>query len=900
MVQVNLRDVTERKRMAEAYENERAYLSAVIDNIGEAIVICDAEGRIVRFNETARRLHGLPEQSIPSDLWAEHYSLYQQDGITPLPTEDIPLFRALQGECVKDVEIVVAPKHSRPYFLVCNGQALTDETTGKIYGAVVAMYDITERKQAEDAIRASEEKYRSILEEIEDGYFEVDLAGNFTFFNDSMCRILGYSSDELMGMNNRAFIDTENADKVYNAFNQVFTSCKPLKAFDWELIKKDGEKCYVDTSVSLIKNANGEAIGFRGIARNITERKQAETYREMGREILQILHEPGHLQESIQRVLAVLKTRTGVDAVGLRLQEGEDFPYFVQEGFSKDFLLTENTLLERGKDGGVCRDKDGNVHLECTCGLVISGKTDPSNPLFTKGGSSWTNDSFPLLDLPSDQDPRLHPRNNCIHQGYASVALIPIRIQNQMYSRETCIRHGFSSMAQVPVRTSDQIVGLIQLNDKRKGRFSLETIEILEGIAAHVGSALMRKQSEEDLEKSFSLIDATMNSLEEGLLIVNMEGKIIIHNRAFLDLWKIPPELESSSDEMLLEHVVSQLVDPVAFLSKVRQLYDEPEESSFDEIAFADGRVFERYSQPQWQGSQITGRVWCFRDITERKQAEQELRASEEKYRRIAENITDVVWTMDLNLNPTFVSSSIRKLLGETPEEHMRRTMAEKYPPVYLDKIYQMLAEELEKENDPAIDKARSRLIEVEHYKADGFTIWVSMNISAIRDEYGNLVGLQGVARDITEQKKQEEKQKKLQAQLNQAQKMESVGRLAGGVAHDFNNMLTIINGYAEMMADVLPSSDPMYESVQEIQDAGKRSAVIVRKLLAFARKQTIAPVPMNLNDSVSGMLKMLHRLIGENIDLLWNPGKNTWPVKMDHSQLDQILANLVVNARDA
>jgi hypothetical protein len=196
-----------------------------------------------------------------------------------------------------------------------------------------------------------------------------------------------------------------------------------------------------------------------------------------------------------------LKTRTGVDAVGLRLQEGEDFPYFAQDGFSKDFLLTENTLIECGKDGGVCRDEGGNVKLECTCGLVISGKTDPSNPLFTQGGSCWTNDSFLLLDLPSDQDPRLHPRNNCIHQGYASVALIPVRIQDKMYSRETCNRHGFSSIAQMPVRTRDRIVGLIQLNAKHKNRFTLEAIEILEGIAAHIGSALTRKRVEAEREE---------------------------------------------------------------------------------------------------------------------------------------------------------------------------------------------------------------------------------------------------------------------------------------------------------------------------------------------------------------------------------------------------------------
>jgi len=188
--------------------------------------------------------------------------------------------------------------------------------------------------------------------------------------------------------------------------------------------------------------------------------------------------------------------------VGLRLQEGEDFPYFAQDGFPEDFLLTENSLVKRGKDGCVCRNKDGKVRLECTCGLVLSGMTDPSNPLFTQGGSCWTNDSVPLLDLPPDQDPRLHPRNNCIHQGYASVALIPVRSQEQTLPREACTCHGFGYMAQVPVRTCERIMGLIQLNDKRKGRFTLETVEILEGIAAHLGSELTRKRAEKALHEA--------------------------------------------------------------------------------------------------------------------------------------------------------------------------------------------------------------------------------------------------------------------------------------------------------------------------------------------------------------------------------------------------------------
>jgi PAS domain S-box-containing protein len=241
---------------------------------------------------------------------------------------------------------------------------------------------------------------------------------------------------------------------------------------------------------------------------DITDRKRTEAYRELGREVLQILYEPGDIQDYIRRILAVLKTRTGFDAVGIRLQDEDDFPYFAQKGFPKDFLLTENTLIARAADGGVCLDKDGNVSLECTCGLVISGKTDPANSLCTSGGSYWTNDSFLLLDIPPGDDPRLHPRNHCIHQGYTSVALVPIRAE-------------------------DRIVGLIQFNDRRKGRFTLETIELLEGIASHIGAALMRRRVEQELKESKALTDSVVENIP--LMIFLKEAKdlrFVIFNRA--------------------------------------------------------------------------------------------------------------------------------------------------------------------------------------------------------------------------------------------------------------------------------------------------------------------------------------------------------------------------------
>jgi CheY-like chemotaxis protein len=129
---------------------------------------------------------------------------------------------------------------------------------------------------------------------------------------------------------------------------------------------------------------------------------------------------------------------------------------------------------------------------------------------------------------------------------------------------------------------------------------------------------------------------------------------------------------------------------------------------------------------------------------------------------------------------------------------------------------------------------------------------------------------------------------------------MESVGRLAGGVAHDFNNMLQAILGNAALILQDLPADSPLREGMDEIRKSAQRSADLTRQLLAFARKQTVAPKVLDLNDTVGGMLKMLRRLIGEDIDLCWMPGANLWPVKVDPSQIDQILANLCVNARDA
>jgi PAS domain S-box-containing protein len=189
---------------------------------------------------------------------------------------------------------------------------------------------------------------------------------------------------------------------------------------------------------------------------------------------------------------------------------------------------------------------------------------------------------------------------------------------------------------------------------------------------------------------------------------------------------------------------------------------------------------------------------------------------------------------------------------------------------------------------------------ELQNKRKNGELFWEFVTISPLRDSQGRVYGYVGIKKDITADKRAAEERQQLQAQLAQSQKMESVGRLAGGVAHDFNNMLAVILGHAEMAVEDIGDPDRSREHLAEILDAAQRSAALTRQLLAFARKQAATPRVLDLNHEVEDTLKMLRRLIGEDIHLVWTPGDALWRIRIDPSQVSQILANLSVNARDA
>jgi two-component system, cell cycle sensor histidine kinase and response regulator CckA len=274
-------------------------------------------------------------------------------------------------------------------------------------------------------------------------------------------------------------------------------------------------------------------------------------------------------------------------------------------------------------------------------------------------------------------------------------------------------------------------------------------------------------------------------------------------------------------------------------------------------------------------------------DITERKQAEVELHDAKERTETILHSIQNGILVIDVETrlittaNPTalaMIGAEQDDIVGTVCHDFICTRQQGACPIMDLGESF---------------DNRETILV-----RADGGHTAILKTVAPIMLE-GRECLLETFI-DITDRKQAEVEKKKLEVQLHQAQKMESVGRLAGGVAHDFNNMLGVILGYTELAMERVDPGNPLHANLEKIQGAAQRSADLTRQLLTFARKQTVSPKVIDLNDTIESILKLLRRLIGEDIDLDWQPGKEVWPVKIDPTQVDQILTNLCVNTRDA
>jgi len=402
----------------------------------------------------------------------------------------------------------------------------------------------------------------------------------------------------------------------------------------------------------------------------------------------------------------------------------------------------------------------------------------------------------------------------------------------------------------------------------------------------------------EALERSRREMETVISTTPALIVMVDSRGRILLINRALQELTGFRRE------DLLGKPVLETLVSP-EWREEVRARWSDPRSPSFKEpftfpLVTAQGaqRLIEwrcaAVPAPEGEGQIILATGL---DITERVLLEQELRDRSNLLEHVLTTSPTVVYIVrpsERGNELVWVSGNVEEITGYSVNEAMEPGWWER----------NLHPEDRERMLDGArrFWRVGKRLFTSRYrfLKKDGNYMWVRDDIRVLKDERGEPVEAVGAWTDITLAMKAEEEARKLQEQLLQSQKMEAVGRLAGGVAHDFNNMLTVIRGYAEVALQRLRPEDPLYEDLQEIMAAADRSSELTRQLLAFSRKQTIAPRPLDLNEHIEQARKLLGRLLGEDITLELALEGGLWQVFMDPAQVDQILANLLVNSRDA
>ena len=388
---------------------------------------------------------------------------------------------------------------------------------------------------------------------------------------------------------------------------------------------------------------------------------------------------------------------------------------------------------------------------------------------------------------------------------------------------------------------------------------------------------------------------AMENSLDHVMLL-EPDGTIRYVNHTVSDL---------TVEKVLGTQIYEYLEDSQAARARasIERVLESGEPDSYEvEYRAADGKVscFQSRVAPMLRGSKVAALVVNSSDVTEHRRTVDALAASEERHRFLTANISDAIWTLNLDHRFLYVSPSIERLAGYTASDFLTKDLAQVLSEDSYDRALHTLADGLKRDGRSDVDPERWRALDLEMRRKDGSFVWTESKMSFLRTASGKPSGVLGVTRDISAWKQTQEALHRSEDRLRQAQRLEAVGQLAGGVAHDFNNLLTVIQGNHDLLMRDFHGADPRRSRLEEIGKAADKAASLTRQLLAFARRQRLEPEVLSLNDVVSETGPILERLLPEDIQISFQLDSDLGHVEADRGQLEQVLLNLVVNARDA
>ncbi|MBN2365894.1 MAG: PAS domain S-box protein [Calditrichaeota bacterium] len=814
----------------------------LFDQSPDAIIIHEPDKQILEVNKKATRLLGFSRTELLK---------MEISDIHPAEAREISqtiLQRVKQREAMhyeiefrkKDSTVFPAEVSATPFKYINNIAIQT------------VIRDITARKLTEQAVKNSEKKLQSIIKAIPDIVYRLDSDSRILFISDSI-REYGYEPSELVGKNIFDLIHPEDREKAFFKVNERRTGNRRTRSFEIRFLTRDKKYISFDIHAKglyqepvFVLEAEGlynsdvprtdSFLGSQGVARDVSIKKAAQTA----------------VAESEKKLNSILSSM--VDLV---------------------FLFDENGKL---------------ITAHCHNNGFLGNMDDAD-------GKSYE-EIFPA---------RLHGlfskafRTN--QNGHTSESEFWIRKQEEKlwYSAKfspTYSQGSYSGSVAVIRDITERKMTEEML--RRKSRQD----ELMLDIARHLTSTLELKQVLTQIGKSAKDIlkarECSIYTLDEK----NNDLKPVVHipgnsnlkrtSRGYSTEDHCTTEAIKKGKGLIFNHIKIKgsmngnnsphlIVVPFITEKKIigalclqrtsRAFLDEDLSLAETFAAFASTALKNAHTYQELQ-----------REVKVRQQAEKSRLESEEQYRQFfEEDLTgDYISTADGRL--LACNSAFMKIFGfRSREEALNTNVASLYP--YPEDRLDFLQK--------LIENRKMEYHEMELRRRDGKAVYVIANMAGKFDKNGNLMEIKGYLFDNTEQKI-------LEQQFRQAQKMEAIGRLAGGVAHDFNNLLTIITGYSELLLHRLPKNDKSVKDIQHIKEAGEKASRLTNQLLAFSRRQVLQPKLINLNAIVKEVSKMLHRLIGEDIELEMNLEPDLGTIQADPGQLEQVLMNLAINARDA
>ena len=770
-----IKDLSALRKQVREFEDLQV---GILAEMTSAAIFIYQMNRVKYVNPAATKITGYNrDELLKMNFWEvihpEFQELVKKRGMARQNGEKVP----------SRYEIKIQMKGGEERWVDYSARVTTFEQNPAVLGTAV---DITERKRTEQALLESEERYRTLSESAFEGII-ISVSGKLVMANQAFAEMFGYDSHETIGLSPVEMTTPESADIIMK--NIQFGHEKP---YDVIGVRKDGSTFNMEIigKDCLFKSRKARVAALR----DITERKQGEDA----------------LRESEAKFRVLAETTSAAIFIFQRNRMRDVNPAATNiTGYTRKELLTMNfwqvihpDFRDLVKERGRARQKGKKVPSRYE--VKIQTKNGDTRWVDFTANHTKFKQKPAVLGTAVDITERKRAEEQLaglksFYEQLLEHLPLQLGVLDKDFRYDYLNPHGIKD-----AKMRKWMIGKTDLDYCRKRGLDLkigrqrqtwyknvmsskksssyeETLQTTSGEERHflrVASPVMgpdgdviqivgyglditeNKLAEKELENSLSLLRSTLESTADGILVVDEEGKIVSFNQKFLEMWHIPDSIIASrDDDETIAFVLNQLKDPEEFLTQVRRLYSEPEAKSFDILIFKDGRIFERYSLAQRIGDKIVGRVWNFRDITERKQIE---------------------------------------------------------------------------------------------------------------------------------------------AQLLQSQKMETIGTLAGGVAHDFNNILTAIVGNAELGMQYLDPDHHPYDDLDEIKKAAIKASDLTNQLLSFSRRQILKKQSFNLNQVVEDLLKMLKRILGEDIELKTRFSRSLPPVFADKGQIDQILMNLVTNARDA